>query len=165
MVALVNTNYYIYYDTENFFKHCQKVERCLTLANLNYIVNYNASLMPPSKIQRKCFLSYKTTCFIRPGCCLFCDTVDSRYSFCADVVIMKALWRLQCHVASLPHISVWILWTQIYCTASAFLVFKIHFLTLNRFADFKQTGILLLIHVQSWLQSLSFQGSKAWTSH
>jgi len=42
---------YKYYDTENFLKHCQKVDGCLTLANLNYItlVDCNASVMPPSK--------------------------------------------------------------------------------------------------------------------
>jgi len=54
---------YKYYDTENFLKHCQKVDGCLTLANLNYItlVDCNASVMPPSKRQRIFFLSYKKT--------------------------------------------------------------------------------------------------------
>lgn len=58
------------------------------------------------KYSESIFLSYKTT-----GCCFFVISVivtlgNVSQSLCADVVILKALWRLHCHVASLPHMII-----------------------------------------------------------
>lgn len=77
--------------------------------------------MPPSKYSESIYYPIRQQDVVY----LVISAIVGSLWFCADVVILKALWRLHCHVASLPHMI--ILYTDlslrfILYTASTFLV-------------------------------------------